>query len=232
MKKTLILNVLLLIVSTSLIAQNTLVGGNNYSDTRSVVVNNGIWVTNPPVKKEIKGTPYLFDNWNNKSQIYIQDRVYDIPSFNYNIRSERFEAKFSEDSLLIINPRYIKKIVINNKVFKRYLDPEFERNSYFEEIIDVNETTIVKKYIIKFQEGNLNPMTQQKISPDKFLKNEQYYLKDNENELKLIKLKKSTILSLVQSDKRTIIKNYSKEKKLKFNKIDDVIRLLNFYKTI
>ena len=39
-------------------------------------------------------------------------------------------------------------------------------------------------------------------------------LKDNENELKLIKLKKSTILSLVQSDKRTIIKNYSKEKKL------------------
>ena len=86
-------------------------------------------------QSNVSGSPYLYNSWNNKAKIYYDDKVYVINNFNYNIYSERFESKLSEDSILIINPRNIKSILIDDKVFGRYLDPEFIRNSYFEEIV-------------------------------------------------------------------------------------------------
>ena len=75
-------------------------------------------------------------------------------------------------------------------------------------------------------------MTQQQMVPDEFVKNEQYYIKDENNKLKKIKLKKSAVFSIIDSDKRIKIKEYSKENRLKFNRVNDVIKLLNYYRTI
>lgn len=232
MKKIIILNLLFLVSANLVVAQTLLGGGSGFSDTKNIVVTNGLWITNKKTKKAIKGTPYLFNDWKNNSQVYIKDKAYKIPLFNYNVRSERFEAKFSKDSILIINPRNVTKVIINNKTFKRYLDPEYQRNSYFEEMSTIDDVSLIKKYIVSVKEGDLNPMTQQQISPDEYVKREVFYIKDENNNLKKIRLKKSVVLSLIKPEKRNAIKEYSKKNRLKLNRSNDVIKLLSYYKTI
>jgi len=185
-------------------------------------------------RPDVDGSPYLYKSWNNHSKIYYEDRVYVISNFNYNIYSERFEAKLSEDSILIINPGNIKSILINNKTFGRYLDPEFQRNSYFEEIIKIDDNNLLlKKYTIKIKEGARNPLTKEKLTNDQLVNEEIYYICDlNDNELKKVKLKKTTIQSLFRKDALENIKNYVNENHLNYRDPDDVKKIVEHYNTL
>jgi hypothetical protein len=184
-------------------------------------------------QSNVDGSPYLFKSWNNISKIYYDDKVYVINSFNYNIYSERFESQLSEDSIVIINPRNIKNIVINNMVFGRYLDPEFQRNSYFEEIAKLDGYYLLKKHIVKIKKGSLNPLTKVKLSNDKLIQDEIYFLCDlKDNSLKKIKLKKSTIQSLVSKEFIQDVTNFVKENNLSYKDDDDVKKIVQYYNTL
>ena len=185
-------------------------------------------------QSNVSGSPYLYNSWNNKAKIYYDDKVYVINNFNYNIYSERFESKLSEDSILIINPRNIKSILIDDKVFGRYLDPEFIRNSYFEEIVKFDNYFLLKKYIVKIKPGSVNPLTKVKLSSDELKQDEIFYICDleNNNELKKIKLKKSTILGLIKTDYTDNINNYAKKDKLNYKSIEDVRKLILYYNAL
>jgi hypothetical protein len=182
----------------------------------------------------VDGSPYLFKNWNNKSKIYYDNRVYIINNFNYNIYSERFEAKLSEDSILIINPRNINSILINEKTFGRYLDPEFQRNSYFEEIVKISDDyLLLKKYIVVIKEGPRNPLTKEKIANDKLVKSEIFYMCDlKDNKLKKVKLKKSTVQSLFRKEVLEGVNIYVNENHLNYRDPEDVKRIVHHYNTL
>lgn len=182
---------------------------------------------------DIDGSPYLFKSWNNRSKIIYENKEFVINIFNYNIYSERFESKLSEDSIFIINPRNVKNILINDKLFGRYLDPEFQRNSYFEEIIKIDDFMLLKKYVVKIKKGSINPLTKEKLTNDALVMDEIYYLCDiKDMTLKKIKLKKSTFSQLFKKEYIEDINSFVKINKLKYNDVDDIKKTVQYYNTL
>lgn len=204
-------------------------------EIRNTINLRGTKISNSKNKIKVEGNLYLYKSWNNSGKIYFSDKVYILKSFNYNIYSDRFEIKLTEDSVFIINPGNVKMILINDKIFKRYLDQEFQRNIYFEEIIDFKEFKLLKKLGVIIREGTLDPLTKVKIQPDRFLRKDSYYLKNNENDdLEKIKLNKSKIISLINDNQDVInnVKQFAKKNKLSYKKIDDVNKILEFYNSL
>lgn len=232
-----ILTIIGYFVITSVVAQDLeqLSKSRQFSEIRSNMVLNRFEVGNDGNGPKVDGSPYLYKSWKNPSKIFYGDKVYTVPIFNYNIYSERFEAKLSEDSLFIINTRDLKKIIINDKVFGRYLDPEFQRNSYFEEIIKIDDDNLLlKKYTIKIMPGPTNPLTKEKLGNDRLIQGANYYICDlkDEDKLKKIKLKRSTILSLFQSENVKSVRDYVKDNGLNYNRENDIKTIIRYYNSL
>ena len=169
-------------------------------------------------KSEVEGSPYLYPSWLTNAKVYFEQKEYTFPSLNYNVYAERFEAKLSKDSVFIIN---------------RYLDPEFQRNSYFEELARLNDVVLLRKYFAEIQEAGLNPLTKVPMGAAKLLQKEKFYtLKGEDEALKSVKLKKSVILNLVDDDDVNILKTYAREHGLSFRNSDDVIQILLYYNSL
>ena len=221
---------ILLLLSISIKAQ--IKDGRELNDLQ-YLQSTGMWVTNLVVEEPIKGSPYLFENWSNDSKIYTDDKIYKIGSFNYNIAKERFEAKISEDSVLVISTGGIKQIKINNVIMKPYYDSERDKFTFFEEVGSINNRMIIKKYVVKIVTGNFNPMTQKKISPDRYANEEYLYIVDSETRsLKRLKLKKASILNLIESENKPEVIDFVKKHKLKYNNISDVHKILDYHNSI
>ncbi|RIA10482.1 hypothetical protein OE09_2347 [Flavobacteriaceae bacterium MAR_2010_72] len=188
-------------------------------------------VYNKELKTPVDGSPYLYDTWFNQSKVYFRDKVYNISSFNYNVYSDRFEAKLSKDSVLIINPEGVNKVVINNKTFERYYDPETQLNSYFEQLIKFNNYWLLKKYTKKVKSGSVNPLTKQKLTNDALVQDEVFYL-SNENKLKVIKLNKSDIQSLFKKEHLEHVKNFVKNQGLNYKDEDDIKKIITYYNSL
>ncbi|HEX9824962.1 MAG TPA: hypothetical protein VGA80_00055 [Flavobacteriaceae bacterium] len=196
-------------------------------------LSNGFWVLSNPTLKQIEGSPYLFDSWYQTGKLFFGDKVYSINALNYNISAERFEAKISEDSVFALNHGGFNKVLINGKSFSRHLDPDFQRNTYFENVIQFKDMLLLKKYVLKIVEGQINPMTRKKIQPDRFIKNEKFYVLVGEPvNMEEVKLKKSSILQLINDNEISKVKNFAKKNKLGFNNIDDVYKILNYYNSL
>lgn len=222
----------LIFLSCLVSAQGNLQRSIELEGVRSLIHLNGMLSTNN-IEVKVEGSPYLYKSWNNSGRIYFSDKVYVLKSFNYNIYSERFEIKLSKDSVFIINHGNVNKVLINNKVFRRYLDPEFQRNSYFEEIVDFNEYKLLRKHGVIIKEGTLNPLTKQKIGPDRLIRKDHFYLKHNDNdELEKIKLNKHIFLNLINKSNVSNIKTFVKRYKLSYRKIDDIQKIFNYYNTL
>src|SRR5690554_6487789 len=225
--------ILALSVNFSFSQASSDVSANSLTNASRMLSNNGLWISSAPKSTKLKGTPYLFESWNNDDAvIFMQDKAYRLKSLNYNIQLERFEAKFSEDSVFAFNPKNIKKVVIEGRTFKRYLDPEFQRNSFFEELATAESISILRKYEIEIVSGNINPITHQKISEDQMVHKEKYYYTNDGETLKEMKLKKSSILKALDSDKRNILKQYAKNNDLVFREISDLKKILKYYSTL
>ena len=196
-------------------------------------LSDGLWVISQDNLRQIEGTPYLFDTWYQTGKIYFNDKVYTLNAFNYNIQAERFEAKISDDSVFALNHGSFYKVEIKGKTFTRHLDPDYQRNTYFEDVVHFKDKQLLKKYTLKIKEGQINPMTMQKIQQDQYIKKEQYYiLNDNTNQIDKIKLKKSTILALVEEAKKASVKAFAKENRLSFKNNNDVFKILNYYNSL
>ena len=181
----------------------------------------------------VDGSPYLYPSWINNGKVYFDQKEYIFPSLNYNVYAERFEAQVSKDTVFIVNPKGVDKVMLHNRVFKRYLDPEFQRNSYFEELARLNDVVLLRKYYAEIQEAGLNPLTKTPMGAPKLLQKEKYYtLKGDDETLKAVKLKKSVILNLIDDDDVKILKTYAREHGLSFRNSDDVIQILIYYNSL
>lgn len=205
----------------------------NFSNTQ-ITSASGIWVTNYSRTKNLKGSPYLFDSWNsNNASIYIKnDKSYKFKNLNYNVQMERFEAKFTEDSILTFNPKNIEKVVLNGKTFRRYLDPEYQRNSFFEELAVTKSISILRKHEIEIVKGNINPITHKKIAEDQMVQKEKYYYTVDNKTLKETKLNKSSILKSIDPNKKDALKQYVKDNNLNYSDVNDLKRVLEYYNTL
>jgi len=187
-------------------------------------------------KKEegvVLGSPYLFEDWNNPAKIFFRDKIYRINSFNYNVYAERFEAKLSEDSVFIIDSWNVKKVIVNNRIFSHYLDPETHKVSYFEELAEFDSYRILSEHFVTIKSGAINPLTKLKLNDDAFVKKEVFYLCDlNDNSIKKIKLKKSDIEPLFNKEKLNSLNKFVKANHLKYNDANDIFKIIRHYNSL
>ena len=199
------------------------------SDVANSIKGNGVWIKNNNNLTEIKGSPYLFDSWFNNAKLYMDNTVYNIMNFNFNVQNQRFEAKFSEDSVLIINTTKIKKIIIRDKVFNRFELEDNTSNPFFEVIGKFDNMLLLKKYNLKIKEGTFNPMTQKAIRPSEYIIKDEYFTANldgtNVNETEL---KKSTILKLFDKNKQEKVEEYADQNNLNFKDEHDVHQIFEF----
>jgi hypothetical protein len=190
-------------------------------------------VYNNNVNNSVDGSPYLYESWNNLSKIYYKDKIYTINSFNYNLYADRFEAKLSSDSVFVINQESVKKVTVNNNVFSQYKDPESQKTSYFEELIDFDGYRFLRKYNTKIKEASTNPLTKEKLSNDQLIKFETYFLCQlNDHNLTQINLKKSSVQSLFSKEKLDFVNRFVKDNHLKYNDIKDVVKIVKYYNAL
>jgi len=165
----------------------------------------------------IKGTPYLYNTWNN-CKIYPSDSKpnFSIPC-NYNVYADQFEIKVGDD-LYILNPESVKSLIVDQKTFIPYKGPN---GGEFIELLGSNKKIrlirIYKAKIMSVQTSTLG-LHESKLN----IASKDYFLT---NDGELVKLPKSKskifdILNLTNAQKKTF-KNYN------LKKTDQLITIMN-----
>lgn len=199
--------------------RNTIVGDlNPYTS--------GLWIK-PATFTKVKGSPYLFDNWDNLATILSSEGlIFKVKNINYDTKSDRFVSKYSLDSIFEFNPNSIIKVRIKDNVFE-YIESS-NINSYYELIADAKGKQILKKSTKILKEGIRDPFTNS-VSPSRYILKEKYYFKSNEIALIEIKLKNKPFSKLFKDESQLIKKIISKNK-LNLKKDLDLKSLFNIYK--
>ena len=184
-------------------------------------------------KKTTEGSPYLYETWDNESKVYFEEKAYIFKACNYNAHVGQFEAKVTKDSVFVIHPTGVDKVELRNRVFKRYLDPETQRNIYFEEILKSEDLILLRKYYTIIKKAEVNPLTKTPMGlPVLELEEEFYVIKGESTQLEKINFKKSSVLDLVDNKFVKEVQSYVKENGLKYNNLEDVTSILKFYNTL
>lgn len=177
---------------------------------------------------------YLFESWYNSGRIVQDNKIYKLGSLNYNIRNDRFEAKFEQDSIFVINSPEDVVVEVNNRKFKRFVDPDTDRSTFFEVAAIFKGGSIIVRHGLKVEEGPINPLTKETSGPDVLVqKHDYFYSKEGDTlYLEAIKLKKRSIFNLIAENKKMEIQKYVKKNKLKYSNIYDVAKILDYYDSI
>lgn len=210
--------VLLLLATSILTSQN--------QPTRSLFTETGMVIfKNKEYKEDISGSVYLNKNWFSTVVLNtLNDKSYKIPRANFDVLAGKFVVKIANDSIYAIDNFKTKSVIFNNKKFELY------NNQYYQRISEGN-LNVFKKYKIKIVEGAKDAIAKIKITPDRYVIKETFYLKNNLSFEKL-KISKKNILNSMEESKRNKVKKYAKLNSLKFKKEKDLIKILYYYNSI
>ena len=152
-------------------------------------------VYNP--EKNIEGSVYLFEDWNNRGVIHTTtNQKFALKNINLNLKQNVFVSQIGQDSLFTFNMNNIEKFMINNKVFKSYYNDG--ENRVFQLVYEDENIEVLKGYKIQLIEGSVNPMVNRANS--KYVQKQAYFFKDGDA-IKPIKLRTKAIMRMANVDK-------------------------------
>ncbi len=171
-------------------------------------------------QNEIKGSSYLFKDWNNNVVVYSNSKTFNLKSINFNIHSNEFSSLKGTDSLFVYDINKIDSLKINKRFFKKY-----NGNDIYEVIFESKKTILLKKYEAKIIEGMFNPIdgTREK---NRFNIIDDYYIMKGEHIVKY-KITKKSVLELC-NDNQDKVKKYIKKNNLSYKKDIDLKLILKY----
>ncbi len=195
----------------------------------NLVFGNGAWIPGKVEDKTITGSVYLFPSWNGIFKIITKNGdTKQLLNLNYNIKTKDIEAFISNDSVFQFDKNQFEYIIQSNKKYKVLNDGFL--NGLFLEVFNGNKIKLYKEFSISIQDGTFNPLTQEKIELDKYVKNYSYYI-FKENKYDKIKLTKKDILKYL-SDQKEALKEFVKKNDVDFSSDDDIKVILNYYNSL
>ncbi len=173
------------------------------------------------------GSVYLFDTWNNKTIIKLNNKKrYTFSNFNFNIRKEQFMSQIEGDSIYIFNFKTIDKVIVNGKEFKSIFNPSEGEEKVFQVIYENSRFSILKKYSLKIIESSPDPMLNR--SQNRIKKMETYFIKKGAT-ITPFKLKKKLIADLAKENiSISALDDYVKSNNLSYKNEDDIKKILEF----
>ncbi|QWX82911.1 hypothetical protein H0I23_10610 [Cellulophaga sp. HaHaR_3_176] len=207
--------------------------GSGVDDVRSLSsYTTGAWISNSNQATEIKGSPYLLDNWNTISVISTTEgKQYKLEGLNYNIVLDRMIARISKDSVYSFNPSGINEVRLGSHTFKRYLDPEYGDNNFFEIISNNKGKILLKRYRKQIKDGVFNPMTQ-KESPSKYLSEVDYFMTNSNNLLRKLPMNNRKLIKFLTNSKSSELQKFISENKFSAKKESDLVEIFDYFTSI
>ena len=222
-----------LFVTSSVICQNSQVesGGAlaNLND-KGAAFGSSMMFYNP--KRQIDGKFHLFENWNNTAVIHtLSDDKFLVRRINLNLQRNSFEAKMNDsDSIFAFTFNNIKKIVINNKVYKNYYYDD--DNRVYEMLYDSDNYKLMKGFEVKLVAGSVNPLVNR--PNDKYVRGEDFFIMIN-GTINSVKLKKKSIFKvLTGGDKlnKSKLDIFVDLNSLSLKNEDDLVKIFEYYDSI
>lgn len=173
--------------------------------------------------EEVKGNPFLFEDWNNKGVVYSEGKYFEVDRLNYNIYKEEIGAMKDKESVFAYDSQYIDSVKINDTRLHKI-------DGKFYEVLEIgSKASLFKKYETRIAEGQLN-VTDQTKGPSRLVIMDDYYVLSEDKLMKFKPSKKS--LEEVFSDQAPEMKKLMKDKKLNYKKQDDLIRIFKSFNSL
>jgi hypothetical protein len=179
---------------------------------------------NPP--RQVDGSEYLFDDWNNYAIIHTEDNQhFALKNINLNIKQNSFVSKVEGDSLFTFNFNNIDRVEIEGKDYKNYYWND--DNRVYEIIYEGKDWSIIKGFSIVEVTGSANPMLAR--TRDRLVRKSFYYIKDDKgiHHFRLTKNKILKALKVSDAEKSKIV-DYAKRNNYSFKREDELRKILEF----
>ena len=222
---------LVILASSNIYSQSHEIGAGLQNLTSDSAYTSGTWINNIN-NSSTDGSVYLFENWKTYASIVTNEgKRFKIVDLNYDTKADQFVVKISTDSIYMFDKKFVEEAVINNREFKKYVDPESNTFKYYEVLSNGTDFALLRQDMKILREGDLNPLTQTK-RPDKYLNKYKYFVVDNANtQIREIVLSKKNILNLF-GEKSEDVKQYMSKNKLSVKSEKDLKRIFYYYRSI
>ena len=207
---------------------STLETRNNVNEFKNLT-NIGGWLPGKIEDKTIKGSVYLFPNWNGIHKVTTKNgEKIQLLNLNYNIKNKTLESYVSSDSVFQYD---IDKFDFFLKSNLKYKVIEINNvKGLFQEIYYSPKLMLYKEPLISITSGVINPLTQEKMQQDSYELNFVYYLFVN-NKFEKINLKKADLFKHFTKEKN-LIKEFVSKNNLDYSDEVSFIKILNYLNTI
>ncbi|MGB1269475.1 MAG: hypothetical protein ACPG45_07030 [Flavobacteriaceae bacterium] len=184
-----------------------------------------------PSSSRVEGSQFAFKSNSNSFIVYdVYGESHKVPGGNYDAFTDNVVSALGKDSVFVFSKKMIKSFRVNGVLFNRYINKENQKK-FYAELTSGKGMVLLKSYVVIIKNGAIDPLTQHKISKDKFVLNEKYFLLNENNIVDEIQLRKKKILKLFVSHKDEII-DFVKINKLSFKSESDLIKLFNYYNSL
>jgi len=202
-------------------------GQASVTEALRVVGGSGSTFFNKPNK--LKGSVYVFKNFNNLGVVQVSDKKYKLNNVNINIKQNRFEILISKDSIYAFKGANLKFVNINGRVFKSFYFPETKTDKIFEVIYDGQKFKVLKGFELGIKYGTVDPLMVKKTVDNYFTKIT-YYVKKGKDINKIIIRRKA--LAVFFKDKTSLVNKFIKTNKLSYKKDRDLKRIFYYYNSL
>ncbi len=173
--------------------------------------------------EELKGNPFLFEEWNTKGVVYSKGKYLEVDKLNYNIYKEEIGSLKDKESVFVYDSQYIDSVKIDNKRLHK-LDGKF-----YEALQTGSKASLYKKYETRIAEGQVN-VTDQSKGPSRLVIMDDYYVLSGGN-LQKFKPSKGSLDDIFGAQ-ASQMKKIMKEKKLSYKKEEDLISIFESFNGI
>ena len=203
----------LVFLSYSLLAQPELI----FTNAQSI---------DPDRYKDIKGSPYLFKDWQMGFIIDDKEKSIKVAQLNYNGYSRFFEVK-EGDKFIELDSKAYQRVEVDaeegedNIVFQRGIHPFFKGK--FVMVLYANENlSLIKESYMGLYENTIQDVGKTREIKRFTPINNHFVLRGDQ--LEKIKIKKKEILKILNNEKN--VEKILKEYKIKLNNEKDLVKLL------
>jgi len=212
----------LLVVSLLSVMTNQVIYAQEVDSNQLIGGMNNLWQyhTFKTATEDVKGNPFLFEEWNTKGVVYSDGKIYNVDKLNYNIYKEEIGALKEKESVFVYDSQYIDSVKIDN-VRLHKLDGKF-----YEVLQTGSKASLFKKYDTRIVDGMVNNMdgTKQK---DRLVIMDDYYVR-TQGKLEKFKPSKGSLEDIFGSEAQEM-KKIIKAEKLSYKKEKDLINIFEFY---
>lgn len=181
---------------------------------------------------EVRGTPYLFEEFHNGS-LYFTNRT-KISGLKINYDCINREILFEwEGKNYSIGRNDIEYFTISTDqtdsilLFKRIFLPQAREQEYLEILYDAR-SYLFKRYLKDFQEAEVKSPYQVSRDYNEYINKVEYFVKLDGNDIQILKPKKKAVLK-VFPDNNDSIEQFMKEEHINLKDETDLVRLIKFH---